>query len=215
MLTQNAYQEKIKEIDEFNQAELAKPASTGMEFIEKFLDDHYKSYKADYMYNYFDFFSNKYKVRRRIAEELKNRVSINEINHILNSLVTGDKGIKDLKKGSLKHSLFDFINAEYGVVKPTFIETLTEGNYGEYKLNEEVSNSVKTAIKNVEKKPLELTENEVFEMELYKGIKNDPYYKHYLYNHFAFFAETMNDIVSGLPHVFKGYVRKNVTKLYI
>jgi hypothetical protein len=51
-----------------------------------------------------------------------------------------------------------------------------------------------------------LNESEILEIEVYKGIKNDPYYKHYLYNNFAFFAENMNEIVSGYPNIFKGFV---------
>jgi hypothetical protein len=65
---------------------------------------------------------------------------------------------------------------------------------------------VESAIKKVENEPLELDENDTFEIELYKGIKNDPFYKHYLYTNLSYFAETMNDTVSGLPHFLKGFV---------
>ena len=47
-----------------------------MNLIETIVDKHNKSFKLDYMYNYLDFFSNKYKIRRKIAEEMKNRVGL-------------------------------------------------------------------------------------------------------------------------------------------
>jgi hypothetical protein len=53
-----------------------------MSLIETIVDKHYKSFKLDFMYNYMDFFSNKYKIRRKIAEEMKSRVEINVKNLI-------------------------------------------------------------------------------------------------------------------------------------
>ena len=58
----------------------------------------------------------------------------------------------------------------------------------------------------VDNQPLELDEKDKFEVELYKGIKNDPYFKHYLYNNFAYFAETMNDMIAGSPFISRGHV---------
>ncbi len=63
-------------------------------------------------------------------------------------------------------------------------------------------------MKDVGKQPLELNEKDKFEIELYKGIKNDPYFKHHLHTHFAFFSEQMNDFVGGAPYMSKGHVRQ-------
>jgi hypothetical protein len=52
------------------------PSVKKINFLDKLIDDHYKSFKLDFMYNYMDFFSNKYRVRKRISEELKRKVSI-------------------------------------------------------------------------------------------------------------------------------------------
>ena len=65
-------------------------------------------------------------MRRKIAEEMKRRTSIKEINYILNNMVSGERVAKDFKKGKLKKGLLEFIEAEYGVIKPTFIENLTD-----------------------------------------------------------------------------------------
>jgi hypothetical protein len=51
-----------------------------------------------------------------------------------------------------------------------------------------------------------LSENDKFEMELYKGIKNDPYYKHYLHTSISYYSETMSDVVAGMPYLLKGFV---------
>jgi hypothetical protein len=47
-----------------------------MDLIETIVDKHYKSFKLDYMYNYLDFFSNKYRIRKKIVEEMKSRVGM-------------------------------------------------------------------------------------------------------------------------------------------
>jgi len=61
-------------------------------------------------------------------------------------------------------------------------------------------------MEDVSKKSLDLDENDKFEVELYKGIKNDPYFKHYLYTNFSNFAETMNDFMAGHPFISRGHV---------
>jgi|LauGreDrversion4_2_1035121.scaffolds.fasta_scaffold494249_2 hypothetical protein len=61
-------------------------------------------------------------------------------------------------------------------------------------------------MKDAESTPLTLTDGDKFEIELYKGMKNDPYFKHHLHTHFAYFAEVMNDFVSAAPLMSKGHV---------
>jgi len=53
-----------------------------MNLVDSIVDKHYKSYKLDYMYNYLDFFSNKYKIRRTIAKEMKERSSLDVTKYI-------------------------------------------------------------------------------------------------------------------------------------
>jgi hypothetical protein len=98
--------------------------------MQKFLEDHYKSFKLDFMYNYLDYFSNKYKVRRRIAQELKNKVNLKEINYILNNLVSKTTGRKEINKPINYYNVNDFIMATYGKVQPSYIQTLTECSTG-------------------------------------------------------------------------------------
>ena len=64
-----------------------------LNFMEDHVNNHYKSFKLDFMYNYLDFFSNKYQVRRKIGEEMKRKISLKEINYILNSIVETENHI--------------------------------------------------------------------------------------------------------------------------
>jgi len=158
------------------------------------------------MYSYMDFFSNKYKVRRRITEDLAGKSSLKEINYILNSMVEKETGSQAFNKKASRYSVHDFVKAQLGEVNPTFVETLTENKTNNPIFDSEVQSSVKSALKNVDKKPIELDEKDKYEVELYKGIKNDPYFRHYLHNNFSYFSETMNDIVAGFPYMSRGHV---------
>jgi hypothetical protein len=73
----NAMKENVQEMIHFNDILDSQSISKKMSFIDKLLNDHYSSFKLDYMYNYMDFFSNKYHVRRKISEELQRKISIN------------------------------------------------------------------------------------------------------------------------------------------
>lgn len=63
---------------------------------------------------------------------------------------------------------------------------------------------METALQNEGKKVLKLDDRDLYEIEAYKGIKNDPYYKHYLHTHLALFSETFNDVKSSMPHFIRG-----------
>jgi hypothetical protein len=133
VITDQGQTHKLKDIDEYDQISYLglNPMPT---FMQTFLDQHYKSFKLDFMYNYLDYFSNKYRVRRRIAYELKNKVDLKEINYILNSLVcvtkTNNTGRKEINKPINYYNVNDFIMATYGQVKPSYIQTLTECSTG-------------------------------------------------------------------------------------
>jgi hypothetical protein len=126
ILAKEGQDKPLPDIDEFEQISFADRNDSNMNFINRFVNDHYKNFKLDFMYNYMDFFSNKYKVRRRIAEEMKRKVSLDEINFLLNNLVAKETGKYDINKKTVKYSVHDFIKSQYGVVNPNYIETLTE-----------------------------------------------------------------------------------------
>lgn len=99
-----------------------------MQFIDKLLDDHYSSFKLDYMYNYLDFFSNKYKVRRTISEELQRKVSIKEINYLLNNLVHEDSAKRNINTTKpIKYDINQYVKNSFGSVMPTYLDMASKG----------------------------------------------------------------------------------------
>lgn len=201
VITNKANSEEIKEDTAVNEILFGYLPTMKFDWIHKAVDDHFKSFKLDYMYNYLDFYSNKYKVRKAIANDLKRKVSVSEINFILNNLVTQPGGAPIRKN---PFNICDIIGNEFGVIKPKFVEKAM--NSGHVELDMARQSSMETAIKLEEKKDIKLTKEEQFEVELYKGFKNDPFYKHYLRTHLAFFSETISDIHFNLPHSMRGFV---------
>jgi small subunit ribosomal protein S9 len=164
------------------------------------------------MYNYMDFFSNKYKVRKQIAENLKQKSSLKEINYILNSMLTKNE-IKDKNQGKLftnfkeNFNLSGIIKADYGTNAPSFFDMALKGKSSNTVLDGQRREAMKEINEWAEKVPLSgdnLTNDDLYEIEIYKGIKNDPMFKHYLRNHLAFYAETANDMMSSLPYTPRG-----------
>ena len=171
--------------------------SKDFSYISKAIDDHYKSYKIEYMYNYLDYFSNKYKIRRKITEEMKRKISIPEINELLNRLA----GV-DIKKKENKYSVMDILRHEYDREIPDFLDLYTNST-DPSKIEKEKKNAVITEIEKVENSPIELSEMDRFEIETYKGIKNDPLYKHYLRTHLSYFSEKLT-YLSNITMLTKG-----------
>jgi len=71
---------------------------------------------------------------------------------------------------------------------------------------------MKNAVENIDeyfdKIPIEKDQYDRYEIEAYKGIKNDPFFKHYLKTHFSFFLETYNEATLNTPFYTRGFVRK-------
>jgi len=64
-------------------------------YVQKMIDDYYKNFKLEFMYQYEDYFSDKSKIRQRIVKEQIKRTSLKEINHLLNKLVMNSKNVND------------------------------------------------------------------------------------------------------------------------
>jgi hypothetical protein len=153
------------------------------------------------MYNYLDFFSNKYRVRRKIAEEMKRKVSIPEINALLNKLVKGG----EVKREGSNFNVLDVLRKEFATEVPDFINIYTD-NANSSKVEKEKRNAVINEVKKAEQQPLTLSEADQYELEAYKGIKQDPLFKHYLHTHLSFFSEKLSDITSPDAAYSRGYV---------
>jgi hypothetical protein len=153
------------------------------------------------MYNYLDFFSNKYKIRRKITEEMKRKVSIPEINALLNKLVGG----KTAKRIDINFNVMDVLRTQFGSEVPDFIDIFAKSTDSS-KVEKEKKNAVINEVNKATKQPIVLSEGDQYELEAYKGIKQDPLYKHYLHTHLSFFSEKLSDVISTGGSYVKGYV---------
>lgn len=69
---------------------------------------------------------------------------------------------------------------------------------------------MKIAVDNIdahfENIPYEYDQYDKYEIEAYKGVKNDPFFKHYLKTHLSFFLETYNEATLNTPFYTRGFV---------
>lgn len=187
-------------------------------FIDELVENYNKETQLDFMYHFNDYFSDKYKIRKKIADEQAKVITIKEINQILNKLVFelklqyGHDVIKSPKYSYMNKDFnnYDFnvmacIENEYGKFQPEFYESDDLVNKAK-SANRILFNDLKEKIENEERDPPALTENDVYEIESFKAFKNDTMYKHYLMNHLAYFSEKINDMNSSLPYAMRGIV---------
>ena len=59
----------------------------------------------------------------------------------------------------------------------------------------ELKNELETISKKIDSKDLKLSEDDKFEIEVFKTYKNDPFFKHYLHNHLSFFSEKIDETI--------------------
>ncbi len=69
-----------------------------------------------------------------------------------------------------------------------------------------MKNAVEDINRDFDRNPLELNNYDQFEIEAYKGVKNDPFFKHYLKTHLSFFLETYNETTANTPFYMRGFV---------
>ena len=188
------------------------------EFLDSLIEAHYQESKLEYMYQFNDYFSDKYKIRQKITEEIGKKVSLKEINIILNKMLsemrrtynddlTRTPEFRYLNKDFTNRDfdIFESVKADYGEEHPDI--------YDDDQLNTKNTNSVMKQVRDIKEKfeqedieETDINENDLYEIEAFKSYKNDPVFKHYLYNHLSFFAEKMNDNLSTLPFTLRGIV---------
>jgi hypothetical protein len=158
------------------------------------------------MYNYLDFFSNKYRIRKKIAEEMKRKVSLPEINSLLNKLVDNNSTVVAGKtRFDNNFNVMDVLRTQFGSEVPDFIDIYTNST-ATSKVEKEKKAAVISEINKVSKQPIVLNEGDQYELEAYKGLKNDPLYKHYLHTHLSYFSEKMSDLNTTGGAYVRGYV---------
>jgi hypothetical protein len=189
------------------------------EFLDSLIDNYYAEAKLEHMYQFNDYFSDKYKIRNKITKEMGKRVSLKEINGILNKLISDTRRQynDDLSRiPEFRYMNKDFTNQDFNILN------VAKEDYGEVSpdiydddvVASQNTNSVYNQIKDIkikvekedEKNVIDLEENDLYEIEAFKTFKNDPVFKHYLHNHLSFFSEKLNDNFSSIPFTLKGIV---------
>ena len=188
------------------------------------VDSYYRNYKLEFMYQYMDYFSDKNKIRQRVVKEQIERTSLKEINNILNKLVNESKNVnsydpnllsefKDLDNARNSNNLdvFYTIKDSYGENKPGKLKSIKldfsvmTNDKPELK-SKETAMELSNIMKKIDSNDQKLSENDIYEMEVYKTYKNDPFFKHYLHNHLSFFSEKIDESLQYFPHSTKGMV---------
>lgn len=189
------------------------------EFLDSLINNYFTEAKLEHMYQFNDYFSDKYKIRKKITQEMGKRVSLKEINLLLNKMVseTRRRYNDDLTRiPEFRYMNKDFHNHDFNIL------SLVKEDYGEVspdvydddvvamRNTNSVYNQIKDIKERVEKEEnsnlADLEENDIYEIEAFKTFKNDPVFKHYLNNHLSFFSEKLNDNFSTLPFTMKGIV---------
>ena len=58
------------------------------DFLDNLIETHHRESMLEHMYQFNDYFSDKYKIRKKITEEIGKKVSLKEINLLLNKMVS-------------------------------------------------------------------------------------------------------------------------------
>lgn len=192
------------------------------DFLDSLIENYHRESALEYMYQYNDYFSGKHKLRMKITQEYAKKVSLKEVNQLLNKMMM------DLKKQynddlfrkpeyrylnkdftNYDFNLFNTIQEDYGLAEPDIYSSDQVASFNFPAVYQQIKD-IKEKVENDEYYPPDLTENDLYEIEAYKAYKNDPVFKHYLYNHLSFFTEKLNDNFSTIPFAMKGIVRRSI-----
>jgi len=167
-------------------------------------EDEDMNEKLDYMYNHLDFDHDRAKVRDKFLNEVNKRVSLKDIGETLDKLIYENKAeniqhyklnehynlhskraTKDFSSEDFKWSgrLFKTIDPKYPIFidDPDQIDAVPNESIQE-KLHR-VYDKIKYMDENRDHSYSALSNDEKNEIALFHSIKQDPYFKHYIYNH--------------------------------
>lgn len=191
--------------------------------IKGVLNNYYKDYKLNFMYNYMDYFTNKYQVRRKLKEHTANRVSLREINHLITKLAydTVERNKSSDKLDFTNQILLNFNNGKINDLVNIF-EVIEEQQQNKSTLDKRVYNSKNgfepILPKQIEQKfrenPLLFDHNskdsiitkmmtvknefnpsyhDKFEVEMYTQLNKDPFFRHHMQTFFSFQSDKHNN----------------------
>jgi len=76
---------------------------------------------------------------------------------------------------------------------------------------QEQKRDLEVTIRNIDKTDTKLNDDDIYEIELYKSFRNDPFFKHYLYNHLSFYSEKIDEAIQNYPYSVKGNVSLTIS----
>ena len=183
--------------------------------------------KLEFMYNKFDYFNDRRRVRDKLAHYMHKKASLKDIGEILDKMIIEEEqatGFKDNispKSLNQEYHIYDLFDSVKEIthakkIKPSIFED-RDNVEKEYDLKNNIE--VHDIIGRVDANDINrdnsiegLNENEKMELEVFKSIKKDPYYKHYIHNCFRYESEYFNSKIDDLSKTIATDIRESYHK---
>lgn len=184
----------------------------------KFEDERMQE-KFDFMYNYMDYDHDRAVVRNKYLKEMNKKTSLEDIGEILDDMVIDSKAanfkyynLRDHHNATAERAKKDYTSEDFkwsgrllGLIDPKKPIVIDDPS-----LIHEAGAIIRPKIEKVYEEVMfndsqrdysedSLTQDEKFEISLFHSMKQDPYYKHYLYNHLREYAEEEDEINLSFP----------------
>lgn len=183
------------------------------------LEDERMEAKLDFMYNYLDFDSDRDRVRGKFLREMNKKTSLQDIGEVLDELVLEEKAKNwqhyklhehhnaQPARASEDYTTEDFkwsgkMLSSLDAKAPHFIDDPRQLHQQHETARErysDVYHAIRYADERRDHSEGALTQEERNEVALFHSMKQDPYYKHYLYNHLRKYAEDEDEVNLGFP----------------
>ena len=185
-----------------------------LEYEDQQMDD-----KLEFMYDQLDFDHDRSKVRRKFLSEVNRRVSLDDIGETLDKLIYESKGENAQYYDLLRHhnqesraAARDYTSEDFNwsakLLKsmdpktPLWLDNPDLINEAAPVLAEkaqQVYDKVKFRDEQTDHSFASLTKDEKTEIALFHSLKQDPYFKHYIYNHLRAYAEQEDETNLHFP----------------
>lgn len=183
--------------------------------------------RLEFMYDYFDFDNDRTRVRDRFIKEINKKTTLKDIGEALDKFLVDEKakglGYHDLTKDdepvpsaskdttSFELSWTGRIFKDMDPLKPLLmddpspLDTLEEDLDIPYR---DIIDRVKYEDARTDYSVNSITKDQKTEIALFHSFKQDPYFKHFLYNHMRQFSEDVDEGILNFP---EGPFTKHVT----
>lgn len=179
--------------------------------------DAQKQKRAEYMYSFADYDNDRAKVRERFITEYNKKTTLKDIGEMLDKFVLDEKaeGLRYMdftKDEQVKSAAKDTSNFEMSWTGRIFKDTdplkpllmddespldgMGEGTDTAYR---DILDRIKYEDERTDYSKNSLNQDQRTEIALFHSFKQDPFFKHYLYNHLRQFSEDIDEGVINFP----------------